>query len=86
MTITRPKNRFGLAYVSGNKLTSFNEKKTTDKNNNWINVCVFVLNYKIFKYIKNYSNFFEDEPIKKLIKKVKLKYLNILDFGLYGHT
>lgn len=80
MTITRPKNRFGLAHVRGNKLTSFNEKKTTDKNNNWINAGVFVLNYKIFKYIKNYSNFFEDEPIKKLIKKSQIEVFKHFGF------
>ena len=73
MTITRPKNRFGLAHARGNNLISFNEKKTTDKNNNWINAGIFVLNYKIFKYIKNFSIFFEEDPIKKLIKKKQIK-------------
>ena len=72
MTITRPKNRFGLAHARGNNLF-FNEKKTTDKNNNWINAGIFVLNYKIFKYIKNFSIFFEEDPIKKLIKKKQIK-------------
>jgi len=73
MTITRPKNRFGLAYCLGNNLINFNEKKTTDKNNNWINAGVFAVNYKIFKYIKNYSVFFENQPIQKLIKKKEIK-------------
>lgn len=73
MTITRPKNRFGLAHCRGNNLINFNEKKTTDKNNNWINAGIFVINYKIFKYIKNYSTFFEDQPIKNLIKNKQIK-------------
>ena len=50
MTITRPKNRFGLALCQGNNLISFNEK-TTDHRNNWINAGVFVTDYSIFKYI-----------------------------------
>ena len=69
MTITRPKNRFGLAHSVGKKLVSFNEKKTTDRNNNWINAGVFILNYQVFKYIKNFSTFFENEPVQRLIKK-----------------
>lgn len=73
MTITRPKSRFGLAHCRGNNLINFNEKKTTDKNNNWINAGIFVINYKIFKYIKNYSTFFEDQPIKNLIKNKQIK-------------
>lgn len=73
MTITRPKNRFGLANCRGNNLINFNEKKTTDKNNNWINAGVFIVNTKIFKYIKNYSIFFEDEPIQKLINQKQIK-------------
>jgi len=73
MTITRPKNRFGLAHCRGNNLINLNEKKTTDKNNNWINAGIFALNYNVFEYIKDYSTFFEDQPIKKLIRKKQIK-------------
>ena len=74
MSITRPKNRFGLAKSSGENLISFNETKTINKNdNNWINAGVFMVNYKTFKYIKDYSCFFEHEPIQKLIKKREIK-------------
>ncbi len=73
MTITRPKNRFGLALCQGNNLISFNEKKTTDHRNNWINAGVFVTDYSIFKYINNYKTFFENEPVQKLIKKKQVK-------------
>lgn len=73
MTITRPKNRFGLAHCRGSNLVNFNEKKTTDKNNNWINAGIFAVNYKIFKYINDYSIFFEDQPIQKLIRKKQIK-------------
>ena len=45
------------------------KKKTTDRNNNWINAGVFILNYQVFKYIKNFSTFFENEPVQGLIKK-----------------
>ena len=80
MTITRPKNRFGLASYRGNNLTNFNEKKTTDVNNNWINAGVFVVNFKTFKFIKNYSIFFENEPIKKLITKKQIKVFKHFGF------
>ena len=80
MTITRPKNRFGLAHCSGNKLIHFNEKKTIDKNNNWINAGVFIVNQKIIKYIKNYSIFFENEPIQKLIKQNEIRVFKHNDF------
>ena len=74
MTITKPKDRFGLAYCKGNQLINFNEKKIVNKNNNnWINAGVFVLNRKIFKYIPNFKSFFEHEPIQKLIKKKLIK-------------
>lgn len=73
MTITRPKNRFGLAHCKGNNLLSFNEKKTTNKDNNWINAGIFVINSRILKYIKDSSTFFEHEPIQKLIKLRQIK-------------
>ena len=73
MTVTRPKNRFGLAFCRGNNLINFNEKKTTDINNNWINAGVFIVNFKIFKYISDYSIFFEDKPIQKLINHKEIK-------------
>ena len=72
MTITRPKNRFGLAHSNGKKLVSFNEKKTIDRNSNWINAGVFILNYQVFNYIKNFSTFFENEPVQRLIKKSEI--------------
>jgi glucose-1-phosphate cytidylyltransferase len=74
MCITRPKNRFGLAYCRGTNLVSFNEKKNINKNdNNWINAGVFVINYEVLNYIPNFSTFFEHAPIQKFIKLKKVK-------------
>ena len=70
MSITRPKNRYGLAFCNKDTLISFNEnKKIEKKDNNWINAGVFVINKKVIKYIPNNETFFEQKPIQKLIKK-----------------
>ena len=68
MTITRPKNRFGLAYCKGNNLVSFNEKKTTDRSDNWINAGIFAINSQIFKYIRDNSTFLSINQYKNLLK------------------
>ena len=57
-------------------------KKTTDRNNNWINAGVFILNYEVFNYIKKFLNFFENEPVQKLIKKSEINVFKHSGFGL----
>ena len=46
---------------------SFIEKPQVQKG--WINGGFFILNKKIFNYIKNSSTVFESEPLSKLSKK-----------------
>ena len=69
MTVTRPKNRYGIANIKKNNLVSFNEKKSIDKNNNWINAGFFVLNTNVISQINSIKEYFEDEPLSQLIKR-----------------
>ena len=74
MTVTRPKERYGIAVIKSNNLISFNEKKNEQKNYKyWINAGFFVAKHKIFKYFKNKKNYFEKEPLDKLIKINQVK-------------
>ena len=51
MTIVRPPVRFGEVEIKKNLVTRFKEKPQSTKG--WINGGFFVLNYKIFEFIKN---------------------------------
>ncbi len=50
MTVVKPPARFGEVFLSGQKVKKFEEKPQL--NRNWINGGFFVLNSKIFKFIK----------------------------------
>lgn len=81
MTIVRPKNRFGLAYFKKNSLVSFNERKNIDKTSqNWINAGIFCLNEKVFNFIDKSSQFFEEQPLQKLIKKRQINIFKHTSF------
>ena len=71
MSVTRPKNRYGIANIKQNNLISFNEKKKFDENNNWINAVVI-------KHINGLKEYFEDKPLSKFIKKK--------DISIYKHN
>ena len=49
-------------------------------NKGWINGGYFVLNYKVFDFIKNGSTMFEREPMQKLVKKKQLIAYKHKDF------
>jgi glucose-1-phosphate cytidylyltransferase len=70
VTIARNPDRFGIINTSGNKVTSLQEKPIVK--DNWINGGYFVLEPKVFDYIKNDSTVFEDEPLKKIINQGEL--------------
>ena len=59
----RPPARFGAIKLKGNLVSYFKEKSKVDEG--WINGGFFVLNPKIFKFIKNDKTFFEREPLEK---------------------
>ena len=51
LTSVKPPARFGEVFISGNRVSKFEEK--SQLNQNWINGGFFVFNEKIFKFIKN---------------------------------
>lgn len=79
MTIVRPPVRFGEVKIRGDLVTSFKEKPYSTSG--WINGGFFVLNYKIFEFIKNDFSVFEKEPLEKIQKKVNYLPLNTKVFG-----
>ena len=70
VTAVRPPVRFGELLIKKNKVIKFKEKP--EIKSSWINGGFFVLNYKVFKYIKNYKTPFEKEPLEKLAKSKNL--------------
>ena len=78
VTAVRPPVRFGEITIQNSKVVSFNEKPETKSS--WINGGFFVLNYKVFKYIKNDLTSFEKEPIKKLTDNKNLMAFKHLGF------
>lgn len=66
LTAVRPPARFGAIKISKNKVSYFKEKSKLDEG--WINGGFFVLEPKIFKYIKGDETFFEKEPLQRISK------------------
>ena len=71
LTAVRPPARFGAIKIFKNRVSYFKEKSKLDEG--WINGGFFVLEPKIFKFIKGDKSFFEREPLQKISK---LKQLN----------
>ena len=63
MTAVRPNARFGELQISGNTITSFEEKPQT--NQGWINGGFFVLEPEFFKLIDSDETVLEKEPLEK---------------------
>jgi glucose-1-phosphate cytidylyltransferase len=72
MSVVQPVGRFGIVQIekNDNLITNFYEKPKGD--GYWINGGFFVLNKKIFKYIKDDSTIFEKEPLENLSKNRQL--------------
>ena len=70
LTAVRPPARFGAVKLTGNKVSYFKEKSKLDEG--WINGGFFVMEPKIFKYIKNSNTFLEKEPLVNISKKKEL--------------
>jgi glucose-1-phosphate cytidylyltransferase len=70
MTAVRPPARFGAIKIRKNKVIYFKEKSNLDEG--WINGGFFVMNNKIFEFIKNDKTFLEREPLEKIGKKNQL--------------
>ena len=67
MTVVKPPARFGEVFLKGHNISKFEEKPQMDRN--WINGGFFVLNSKIFKFIKKNSTMLERDPLVNLVKK-----------------
>ena len=70
ITAVKPPVKFGELKIKKNLVKQFEEKPQSS--DGWINGGFFVLNSKIFKYIKNDSTMLEREPLKKLVKLKQL--------------
>jgi len=78
LTAVRPPARFGGIKIIGNKVKYFKEKSKLDEG--WINGGFFILEPKIFEYIKSDNTFFEREPLEKLTKQKQLSAFRHFDF------
>ena len=76
----KPAGRFGAINIKNNIVENFLEKPLGD--NGWINGGFFILNKKIFKYIKK-NSIWEKDPLEKL---VKIKQLNALKFNGFWYA
>ena len=71
VTVVRPTARFGKVVVDNNmNVKKFLEKSSTA--NDWVNGGFFVLNKKVFKYLKNDMTIFEKDPLERLTKEKQL--------------
>jgi len=75
VTAVRPPARFGSLNIKSNEVTEFNEK--VSKGENWINGGFFVVEPKIFNFLKNDKTIFEKEPLEKLAE--------IKEFSAFKH-
>ena len=71
VTAVHPPVRFGELEINGDDVINFEEKLQAKAG--WINGGYFVLNYKVFDYIKNDQTLFEKEPMTSLFKDKNLK-------------
>jgi glucose-1-phosphate cytidylyltransferase len=70
MTAVQPSGRFGALEISGDVITSFEEKPRGDGAR--INGGFFVLDYGIFDYIDGDGTIFEREPLERLAAEGRL--------------
>ncbi|AEA80557.1 glucose-1-phosphate cytidylyltransferase [Candidatus Pelagibacter sp. IMCC9063] len=70
VTAVKPPVRFGELTINKNQVVRFDEK--IQSKSGWISGGFFVVNRKIFKFLKNDTTVFEKEPINKLVKQKQL--------------
>jgi len=66
VTAVHPPVRFGELKIKNTKVIKFDEKP--DSRSSWINGGFFILNYRVFNYIKNDKTVFEKFPLEMLSK------------------
>lgn len=79
MTISNPTSNYGIIITKKNLVIKFEEKEKIK--NIWVNSGWMILNKKIFSYLNNCSDNFENYLFKILIKQKKLGYVK--NKGLY---
>ena len=70
LTAVRPPARFGVLKLNGQYVRYFKEKSKLDEG--WINGGFFVMEPKIFKFLKNDQTVLERSPLEKICKLKKL--------------
>ena len=71
MTVVRPSARFGTVKLDKDMMVS-NFLEKAEGESSWVNGGFFVLNKKIFKYLKNDQTIWEREPMESLAKDNQL--------------
>ena len=70
VTAVHPPIKFGELEIENEKVKKFEEKPQTKAG--WINGGFFILNYKVFDYIKDDHTLFERQPMEQLAKEENL--------------
>ena len=70
VTACKPPEKYGLLKIENEKVVDFQEKPHIE--GKWVNGGFFVLNPKVFDYIKDDSTVWEKEPMAKLAKDGQL--------------
>ena len=70
VTACKPPEKYGLLKIENEKVVDFQEKPHVE--GKWVNGGFFVLNPKVFDYIKDDSTVWEKEPMEKLTKDGQL--------------
>ena len=70
VTAVHPPIKFGELEIENEKVKKFEEKPQTKTG--WINGGFFILNYKVFDYIKDDHTLFERQPMEQLAKEENL--------------
>jgi len=78
VTSVQPPGRFGLLDIHGSKISKFSEKPSGD--GNWINGGFFVLEPKVFDYLKDDSTIWERDPLEKLANENQLSAFKHAEF------
>jgi len=71
LTVVRPSARFGIVKLDKDMMVS-NFLEKAEGGSSWVNGGFFVLNKKIFKYLKNDQTIWEREPMESLAKDNQL--------------
>ena len=65
VTTCHPSEKYGILKLKNDTVVKFEEKP--ERSDEWVNAGYFVLEPQIFKFIKDDSTIWENEPMKKLV-------------------